>query len=255
MPYKSVLTCYDSPPAFNEGRLPIGVVMEEPNGAGVEWRFTREATRPTRDRRFTSTRIIRQKIEGLGRLWANLPMYARYGPPPDDPAILAAMRVPGWPLWRLPSPREWMASESRNEYSRNTIGFVEAGQDFTEFYHLAVAGRASEATADLPRDTFLAEHPSPPLLITLWRPGLRLWWPGIEADVEQSQPGTREHFEASVNMLMSGVVGYSLVPNRPRERPRPIRASRILQDGFDRDDRDDDARSASIAALRSRLRE
>ena len=228
MPYKSVLTCFDHFRSIREGRLPIGVVMEEPNGAGVQWRFARPASEPSRDPRFQAARAMRQKIEGLECLWMNVLMFARYGPPPEDEPVIRSIKVVGWPLWWLPSPREWMTRESSNEYQRNTFGLVRADQDFDEFYHLAVAGRGRERLVDLPRDRFLAEYPSPPLAITLWRPGLNLWWPGVEMGTELSPPGTREHFEASAAMLTGGIVGYALTPGVREAPPTPIRAQDTL---------------------------
>lgn len=199
---RSALVIYESARARREARSPAGVVLEHPTGAAVEWRIHPDAIGAT-------IRRMVADVADLNHWWVRVPSLDRYGLPPEGIPPVAS-----YPPNGLPTPREWMTRVGTGDYTAATVLLVSDDTTVDGLYSQVTSGDMPTPTYDantyLPNRFWLAEG---------WRPGQPQG--AAEYRIEQAQ--------ATVDMLMKGIVGWAANPDGPIE-PMPIRAPVTLGD-------------------------
>ena len=220
---RAALTVYESKEErrARQGRV-LGVVLEHPTGAAVEWRFTPQG-RAVRTTAFRTRMRVLADAADLNHWWQRVPALSLYGLPPGGVPALASF-APN----QFVTPREWMTRSGLGDYSSTNVALVADETDVGSLYRGILTGTQVFAP------TTFENLPNRVLITELHRPGV---------DPVSPDGFTIAHAEATIAMLMDGIVGYSYDEDR---NIVAIRAPRRLRDVLpDRGDRE--ARVEAIA--------
>ena len=220
----------------------VGVVLEHPTGASVEWRFGR--TPPPRSVAFRTRATALNEIESLNHWWIRVPALDLYGFPPEGFPAQA-----GFVHNQFVTPREWMVRRGAGDYGDSALTFVADDSTISTLYADITTG-TGDFTEPAPADI-----PERSLVTNLYRPGVAD--PPAVAPPGEVGGFLLAHAEATVEMLMDGIVGFSIEPTgefregtgERIESMIPIRANVRLRDVLpDRGDRE-----AAVSEITDRM--